>query len=281
MHNKTALVLGGGGARGYAHIGVIEALEEAGIKPDMIVGTSIGAIVGAGYASGLTVGEMKSVAGSITVKKFVELMDVSLSSQGLIRGKGVSDFLKQTIKKETFEELNIPFYTVSTNILTGEKVVINHGGLIKAVMASMSIPGLFTPIHYEDKILVDGTIVDILPIKVAVQNGATNIIAVDVSSNVDGVSTMSKVYSRVRGALDKVDIAAIPTNFRGVLKRHKNAVYFTIKALELMNARKDTNPTSNVVILKPSVKDIKWYSFYKSEEGITAGYDAAREMINK
>ncbi len=281
MYKKTALVLGGGGARGYAHIGVIKALEEAGIGIDMIVGTSIGAIVGAGYASGLTVEELESVAGSMTMRKFIELMDISVSSQGLIKGKGISDFLRQTVKKQSFEELNLPFYTVSTNILTGEKIVIGEGDLINAVMASMAIPGLFTPIRYEDKILVDGTLVDFLPIKVAIQNGAENVIAVNVSSDVDGMSSLSKIYSYVRGALDKVEIAAIPQNFKGVLDRHQNALYFTVKALEIMNTKKQSiQRAPNVIMLTPSVKDIRWYNFHKSKEGIEAGYEAASGMID-
>lgn len=282
MLNKTALVLGGGGARGYAHIGVIRALEEAGIKIDMIVGTSIGAIIGAGYASGLTVEEMESIAGSMTVKKFIELMDISVSSQGLIKGEGISDFLRQAIKKDDFDELIIPFYSVATNIMTGGKIVIDKGNLINAVMASMAIPGLFTPIRYEDKILVDGTLVDFLPIKVAIQNGASNVIAVDVSSDIDGVSTLSKIYKYVRQTFDRVEVAAIPENFRGVLKRYPNALYFTMKALEILNSYKQSiYPAPNVLVLTPSVQNIKWYSFHKSKEGIEAGYNAASDMINK
>ncbi|MDI6600502.1 MAG: patatin-like phospholipase family protein [Thermoanaerobacteraceae bacterium] len=282
MHKKTALVLGGGGARGYAHIGVIKALEEAGIKIDMIVGTSIGAIIGAGYASGLTVEEMESIAGSMTVRKFVELMDISISSQGLIKGDGISGFLNQAIKKKNFYELDIPFYAVTTNILTGEKIVIDQGNLIDAVRASMAIPGLFTPIRYDDKILVDGTLVDFLPINVAIQNGANRVIAVNVSSEVDGVSTLNKIYIYLRRALDKVEVAAIPENFRDVLKKYPNAIYFTMKSLEILNTCKQSiSPAPNVLILTPPVQNIKWYSFHKSKEGIEKGYLATMEFLNR
>ncbi|TZE81336.1 patatin-like phospholipase family protein [Calorimonas adulescens] len=282
MCSKTALVLGGGGARGYAHIGVIKALEEAGIQIDMIVGTSIGAIVGAGYASGLTVEEMESIAESMTLKKFIELMDISVSSQGLIKGNGISSFLNQAIKKKNFDELDIPFYAVATNILTGEKIVINQGDLIDAVRASMAIPGLFTPIRYYDKILVDGTLVDFLPINVAIQNGANRVIAVNVSSEVDGVSTINRIYISLRRALDKVEVAAIPENFRGVLKKYPNAIYFTIKALEILNTcKQDISLAPNVVVLTPPVQNIKWYNFQKAKEGIEAGYTTAVELINR
>jgi NTE family protein len=179
---KIGLALGSGSARGLAHVGVIMALEAYNIPIDIISGTSIGSVIGSLYASGETVRQLEEVALSIKKSKTLFMIDPVIPRSGLISGDRIEKMLNQFgIKDKTFDDLNIPFAAVATDIESGAEVILNQGKVIDAVRASISIPGIFTPVKYQDYYLVDGGVVDPVPVDVAKMMGADIIIAVSLA----------------------------------------------------------------------------------------------------
>ncbi|MCF9047286.1 patatin-like phospholipase family protein [Acinetobacter nectaris] len=172
-----ALVLGSGGARGYAHIGAIEALESQGIQPDFIVGTSAGSIVGAMYASGKTADEMKNIALNMKVN---DVREITLTRKGFLDGEKVSDFVNKQIDYLPLEKMKIPLYIVATELKTGAKTVFDYGNTGQAVQASTAIPSMFIPAKIAGKEYVDGGLVSPVPVEVARHLGADIVIAVDI-----------------------------------------------------------------------------------------------------
>ena len=163
-HNKQiGLALGSGSARGLSHIGVIRALEEAGIKVDCIVGTSIGALIGSVYASG-KLEALEKVYLDFDWKKIAYFFDVVFPKSGLIDGNKVTDFVREYVHAETIEHLPLPFQVVATDIATGKEIWIDQGDVIEAVRASLSVPGIFTPVRRNGRILVDGGLVNPVPV---------------------------------------------------------------------------------------------------------------------
>ena len=179
---KIGLALGSGSARGLAHVGVILALEAYNIPIDIIAGTSIGSVIGGLYASGATIRQLEEVALSIKKSKTLFLIDPVFPHSGLISGDRIEKMLNQfAIKDKTFDDLSIPFAAVATEIENGAEVINNQGKVIDAVRASISIPGIFTPVKYQDYYLVDGGVVNPVPVDVVQMMGADIIIAVSLA----------------------------------------------------------------------------------------------------
>lgn len=172
-----ALVLGSGGARGYAHIGAIEVLEQAGIQPDFIVGTSAGSIVGSIYASGLSAKELRKTALQMKAK---DVRDFTLDMKGFFDGKKVQDYVNKQVNHQPLHALAIPMYVVATELQQGKRVVFNYGNTGQAVRASVSIPSMFIPTAIAEKEYVDGGLVSPVPVHVARELGADIVIAVDI-----------------------------------------------------------------------------------------------------
>ena len=177
---RVALVLGSGGVRGMAHVGVLEVLEEAGIPIDLIVGSSAGSIVGALYADNPCAEEIRHAVWGIKTQSLVDI-DFWHCRYGLSQGRTMRKVLDKHLKAKTFEELKIPLVVVTTDLYSGELVPIGSGNLIKAVQASSSIPFIFVPCDHMGRILVDGGIINPVPVKVARDLGASVVIAVDLS----------------------------------------------------------------------------------------------------
>lgn len=177
---KIGLALGSGSARGLAHIGVIRALEEIDIKIDVIAGTSIGALVGSAQAAGRLDSLQKAYEG-FDWRDVAGYLDVVFPKSGLIEGRKVADFVRGHVPFETIEELPLPFGTVATDMLTGEEVVFTGGDIIDAVRASISVPGIFTPFRLNGQVLIDGGVVNPVPVNLARQLGADLVIAVDLN----------------------------------------------------------------------------------------------------
>lgn len=173
----VALVLGSGGARGYAHIGAIEILEKNHIYPDFIVGTSAGSIVGSLYASGKNSSELREIALNL---KANDVRDVTLDKKGFFEGQKVEDFINEQVSNTPLQALKIPMYVVSTELKHGKKVVFNYGNTGQAVRASVAIPSMFIPTKIGDDEYVDGGLVSPVPVDVAKQLGADIVIAVDI-----------------------------------------------------------------------------------------------------
>ena len=180
---RIGLALGGGSARGWAHIGVIKALTEAGIHIDYVAGTSIGAVVGSVYASG-RIATLEDVALQLDWKKVVNLLDIVFPKSGIIDGNKITEFIREQVKTKTIEELPLPFAAVSTDLATGREVVIREGDIIEAVRASVSVPGVFTPISRAGLFLLDGGLVNPVPVSVVREMGADFVIAVDLNHDI-------------------------------------------------------------------------------------------------
>ena len=172
-----ALVLGSGGARGYAHIGVIEVLEQYGIHPDFIVGSSAGSIVGSIYASGKTPEQIREIALNMKVQ---DVREITLRKNGFLDGAKVEHFINHQIGNLPLEKMKIPLFVVATELKQGKKVVFNYGNTGQAVRASSAIPSMFIPAMIQNKEYVDGGLVSPVPVDVARQLGADVVIAVDI-----------------------------------------------------------------------------------------------------
>lgn len=180
-HMKVALVLGGGGAKGLAHVGVLEELEAANIRPDFIVGCSAGAIVGALYADTLDVVHLKDL---LINQKREHLLDVSISYLpfGFSKGLALKNFLTQYIRAKNFEQLKIPLIVVATNLEFGELILFGTGPLEPAVRASAAFPGMFLPVRIQGHYFVDGGVINNTPVEVARRLGAEFVIAVEIQN---------------------------------------------------------------------------------------------------
>jgi len=176
---KIALVLGGGAVRGFAHVGVIKTLEAHGIVPDMVVGTSVGSVVGALYAGGYSGFELQKIAFQLEQDS---VGDWALPNRGFVKGEMLQNFINKALQDRAIERLNKPFAAVATELQSGEITVFRRGNTGMAVRASSSIPGVFQPVSIGGKEYVDGGLVSPIPVKVARAMGADIVIAVDISS---------------------------------------------------------------------------------------------------
>lgn len=174
----VALALGSGGERGFAHIGVIKALEENDINVDIVVGTSSGSVVGALYAGGYKSDELKQLALKLDQN---QLNDFELTKRGYIRGEQLQDFINRALKNRSIEQLNKPFVAIATQLGSGNAVAFNSGNTGMAVRASSSIPGVFHPVLIDGNEYVDGDLKKPIPVSVAREMGADIVIAVDIS----------------------------------------------------------------------------------------------------
>jgi len=175
---KIGLALGSGGARGWAHIGVLRALEERGIVPDYVAGTSMGALVGAAYVGG-RLDALEEWALSLTHRKMASLIDVNVLSGGLIEAKNVVKFFEGLGIPERIEDLSIPFATVATDMRSGREVWIREGSVIDAMRASIALPGIISPVLRNNRWLIDGGLTNPLPVSVCRAMGADIVIAVN------------------------------------------------------------------------------------------------------
>jgi NTE family protein len=177
---RVGLALSSGAARGLAHVGVLEVLERNGIPIDLIAGTSIGAIVGAFYAAGKDISEIKKAVVNLNRRQMLSLADFTIPTRGFIKGRKITEWLKSVIGGTCFRDLKIPFACVATDISTGEEVVIKEGSVVAAVRASASMPVIFTPARLGGQFLVDGGLVNPIPVRILRDMGADFVIAVSV-----------------------------------------------------------------------------------------------------
>lgn len=177
---KIALVLGGGAARGFAHIGVIKMLEAQGVKPDLVVGTSAGSVVGALYAAGYDGFELQRLALELDEKS---VSDWILPNRGFLRGESLQNYINNAVKNRPLEQLNRPIGVVATDLKSGEQVVFRRGNTGMAVRASSSVPGVFQPVSIGGREFVDGGLTSPVPVRAARDMGADIVIAVDISKD--------------------------------------------------------------------------------------------------
>lgn len=191
---RIALVLGGGAARGFAHVGVIRALEQEKIPIDMIIGTSVGSLIGAIYASDLNSFDLEWTAFALEKEHLFDFAVLAaFTSMGPVKGDKLEEFVKAKVPVVNIENLKLPFAAVATDLNRGTRVVLDRGPVAKAVRASSAIPGVFNPVEHQGRLLVDGGVVDNIPISVAREKGADIVIAVDISENVINFNITSLV----------------------------------------------------------------------------------------
>ncbi|SMB22781.1 NTE family protein RssA [Sterolibacterium denitrificans] len=181
---KLGIALGGGSARGWAHIGVLRALEELGVRPDLVCGTSIGALVGAAYAVG-ELDRLEDWVRGMGVGDVLRFLDFRLSA-GLLKGERLTQYLRDNFSDLPIEDMPMPFAAVATALSTGAEIWLREGSTMDAVRASIALPGIFTPIMSEGRVLVDGGLVNPVPVSLARAMGADVVIAVDLNSDVLG-----------------------------------------------------------------------------------------------
>ncbi len=252
---KIGLALGSGAARGLAHIGVLEVLKKEGIPIDMIAGTSAGAAVGAIYAWSTDIDQMKEQALEAGWKKIAPLIDPSFPKTGLIKGKKIKNLLASYVGGNIkFSDLKIPFACVATDIETGEEVVIDRGSVPEAVRASISVPAIFTVVKRGDRYLVDGGLVNPVPVSVVKRMGADFIIAVNVMPEVtDRTEKMNKE----------------PNIFQIIMQ----SLYITTYSL-VRSSVEDAD-----TVIEPDVANIGAGDFQKALELILRGEQAAQSAI--
>lgn len=195
----VGLALGSGGARGFAHIGVIKTLMDENIPIDYIAGSSIGAMIGCFYGAGLNIERLYQLSKVFKRKYF---LDFTIPKMGFIDGNRIKDFIRLFTFGKNLEQLDIPVHVVATELKTGKKVVFKEGPIDEAVRASISIPGIFVPVKINGKLLVDGGVADRIPVSVVKEMGADIVIAVDVS----GVSKSYEIDSIFDVIMQCIDI---------------------------------------------------------------------------
>ena len=182
---KIGLVLGGGAARGFAHIGVIQVLEEAGVRPSFVVGTSAGSLVAAFYASGKTGAQLQQIAETMEEATFAD-WTLPIFSRGMLRGEALARYVNVQVSGRMIENMPLPLGIVATDLNSGQGVLFQRGDTATAVRASSAVPALFQPVKISGREYVDGGLVSPVPVRYARQMGAELIIAVDISSAPEG-----------------------------------------------------------------------------------------------
>lgn len=244
-----ALVLGSGGARGYAHIGVIEVLEKNGIHPDFIVGTSAGSIAGSIYASGKTAQQLRDIALNMQVN---DVREFNIGLQGFFDGSKVESYVNEQVDQKLLEDMKIPMYVVATELKHGNKVIFNKGSTGQAVRASISIPSMFVPVNISGRDYVDGGLVSPVPVNVARDLGADIIIAVDILAQPIHTET---------------------SNVWGMFNQNINIMQNRLAAEELKNAD---------IIIQPDLREkIHIFDVKGRETTIQAGAVATEQKLNR
>lgn len=243
---KIGLALGSGGARGFAHLGVLKAFHEHSIPVAMIAGSSMGALVGCFYAFGHDIRHLISLSKAFKRKYY---LDFTIPKMGFITGKRVKDLLNLFMQGKNLEELPLPVAVIATNLKTGEKVVFRKGPIADAVRASISIPGIFIPEKIDGTLYVDGGVADRVPVSAVKEMGADIVIGVDVS-RVDRQAEIHTVYDVIMQSLD-------------------------ILQMEIMNARE----VESDVMISPQVERFSGRAFKNIGEIIQKGEEAALQQI--
>ncbi len=295
---RIGLALGSGSARGWAHIGVIHALEEAGFTVDCVAGTSIGALVGAVYSSGKLF-EMEEAVLRLDRKQILMFSDVVLPKSGLIDGRKITNLIEKYVLDTSLEDLPLPLRIIATDLTTGGEVVLQKGNIVEAVRASFSLPGVFIPVRKDGNLLVDGGLVNPVPVSAAKNMGADFVIAVDLNSEMESGSGQNipadtgKTRGRSGDAVAQVDRAIsvlnekfrlldIPTvsyikqkmakdSFPGIFEILMTSV--KIMKRRIAHLSMEANPPD--ILIQPDLGHINLMGFYYAEEIIAEGYRAA------
>ena len=294
------LALGGGAARGFAHIGIVRTLLAHGITPDVVVGTSIGAVVGGAYVTG-HLDTLEEWARGLHPRNVLGYLDIRLNGSGLIGGEKLAAQLEAAMGGVLIEDLPVKFATVATEVRTGHEIWLTHGRLVQAMRASYALPGIFAPVLIGDRWLVDGALVNPVPVSAARALGAEIVIAANLSSDVFTHSTT--IYSHgqpadvVAAGESRATEAAAPKRRFGKFfspERTMKREFFggggrpgistvMVDAFNIMQdritrARLAGDPPD--LLISPRVGDIGWFDFHRASDLIAHGVRAAERAID-
>jgi NTE family protein len=281
------LALGSGSARGWAHIGVIRVLEEAGVVPDIVCGTSIGALVGGAYAAG-ELDRLEDWTRSLTWQSVVGFLDLSLDG-GLIKGAKLIDFLRGNFEDRDIKRLDRKYGAVATELDTGREVWLTEGSLFESVRASISLPGLFTPAQREGRLLVDGGLVNPVPVSLARALGADVVIAVDLNadlvsrheSTISGdddaakrppATLLERIQARIASVLTSGNKDEAPS-LLDVLSASINIMQVRVTRSRLAGEPAD-------VVIAPRLGRLALMDFHRADEAIEEGRRAAERELS-
>jgi len=297
-NKKVGLVFGSGSAKGLSHIGVLKLLEEMNIKIDYIAGSSIGAMIGGAYAAGISIKEIEDIALKTDLASSVKYFLPTISKSGLISGVKVKEFLKNVVGDIDIEDLKMPFVATATDIFTGQEIVFNKGNLVEAMRASISVPVIFQPVIHNNQILVDGGLVNPLPINIASKMGAKFIIAVNVMPSLNKTNTnngknnnvrMTAFTQEIKSAMQK-KLEALNLDYKWIKKLLANkgkynipgfkkvlnqSVYITQRKL----ARLSIELYRPDILIEPDIPFAGFFDFYKAKEIIDIGYKTAQDAF--
>ncbi|UHC17955.1 patatin-like phospholipase family protein [Methylobacterium currus] len=296
---KVGLALGGGAARGWSHIGAIEVLQEAGIAIDVVAGCSIGAAVGACHAAG-KLGELREFALSLTKRRVMGLLDFHISGSGLIAGERLRRLLERDLGHARIEELPLTFAAVATELGTGHEIWLTRGGLVEAVRASYALPGIFDPVKIAGRWLMDGALVNPVPVTAARALGADVVLCVNLNGDMRVRGTV--IQSHGAEGADAVmeaaaEAAAMPEEPRrwpliggrrtrpkprpeigapsGIASVMVDA--FNITQDRISRSRLAGDPPD--VMINPKLAQMGLFEFHRAEECIELGRQATRRML--
>lgn len=264
------LALGSGAARGWGHIGVLRVLEREGISPTIVCGTSIGALVGAAYAAG-QLERMHTWVNTLNWKEVIGLIDLKMGG-GLIKGDKLVDFFNKQFHDEGIARLEKKFACVATDLASGEEVWLREGKVSDAVRASIALPGLFTPQMRDGRLLVDGGLVNPIPISLCRAMGAQIVIAVDLNWNL--VGRRNRITGKVVSHWNPL-MAMISSDFPSMLD--VIATSLNIMQIQISNARSTHEPAD--IMIRPELCDIAAMDFHRGALAIKAGEQAAQDML--
>ncbi|WP_375413420.1 patatin-like phospholipase family protein [uncultured Bradyrhizobium sp.] len=289
------LALGGGAARGFAHIGIVRTLVAHGIVPNVVVGTSIGAVVGGSYAAG-HLDRLEEWARSLQPRNILGYLDIRLNGSGLIGGDKLAGQLQAALGDMLIEELPLKFATVATEVRTGHEIWLTHGRIVEAMRASYALPGIFSPVLVGDRWLVDGALVNPVPVSAARALGAEIVIAANLSSDVFAHSTTIYSHGASTGAPEPVIEAVAPKRGLGKFfspERTMKREFFggggrpgistvMVDAFNIMQdritrARLAGDPPD--LLISPRVGQIGWFDFHRADDLIAHGARAAERAI--
>ena len=292
---KIGIALGGGAARGWAHIGVLKSLVEAGLEPDIVAGTSIGAVAGACYVTG-RLDELEDFAASLTRRRVFGFLDFNFGGSGLITGQRLSARLEHHLAEHTIEDLDRRFVAVATELGTGHEVWLNKGSLVNALKASFALPGIFRPVRINGRWLIDGALVNPIPVSVCRALGARIVIAVNLSCdllNKGGVIHDQANFAEPAGPLEDQRLpgtngrAALHLLHRQIFGRNKEAPGISAVMMDAINIVQDRIARSRLagdppdISITPKTGHIGLFDFHRAGEAMALGARAAEKQIDE
>jgi len=270
----VSLALGGGAARGWSHIGVLRALDEAGVEINMIAGTSIGALVGGCYLAG-KLDELEDFARSLTKRRVFGLMDFHLGGNGLLGGLKLTARMQEHLRDITFDDLPKPFVCVASEIRTGHEIWLSSGSLITAMRASYALPGVFEPVTCNKRTLVDGALVNPVPVSVCRAHEQRLVIAVNLHYDLFGRAAVLR-HSAIDEAAEQPQASAAESRLgiTGVMIEAFNIIQDRISRARLAGDPPDLS-------LQPKLGHIGLTEFHRADELIQIGYEATMAHMNE